>query len=261
VSSMARRLVAEVEAFLAQSGVLADWLSGLTAEDFAAPSVLAGWDVRALVAHVVHLQAGLGSRLRSRSSQVPLRAADYVRKYRLAADEIAARVDAATGDLTPSQLIYRLRDTMAVRESTDGVGDRTAIEGGRGPITALDWVTTRTVDLVVHSDDLSRSLPGYAPVPLHRAALATTTRTLAEILTVQAPGRSVEVRVPPFVAVQAIAGPRHTRGTPPNVVETDPLTWLRMATGRFGFADAVAAGAVRASGNRADLSEYLPLLS
>ena len=62
------------------------------------------------------------------------------------------------------------------------------------------------------------------------------------MLAAQAPGRSVEVRIPPFVAVQAVAGPRHTRGTPPNVVETDPVTWLRLATGRAAFADAVAAG-------------------
>ena len=67
--------------------------------------------------------------------------------------------------------------------------------------------------------------------------------------------------VPPFVAVQAVAGPRHTRGTPPNVVETDPVTWLRLATGRLAFTDAVAAGAVRASGTRADLTDQLPLLS
>jgi uncharacterized protein (TIGR03083 family) len=257
---MTRRLVAEVETFLAQSGALATWLSGLTPEDFAAPSALEGWDVRTLLGHVVHLQGSLATRLRSRSSQVPFRAGDYVRRYSDAAAEISARTALTTGDFSPAELILMLRDTMPVREATDGVGDRTAIEGGRGPITALDWVTTRTVDLVVHSDDLSRSLPAYAPVPMHRAALATTARTLAEVLTQQAPGRSVEVRVPPFVAVQAIEGPRHTRGTPPNVVETDPLTWLRMATGRFAFVDAVAAGAVRASGNRADLTDYLPLL-
>jgi hypothetical protein len=84
---------------------------------------------------------------------------------------------------------------------------------------------------------------------------------LAEILAAQAPGRSVELRIPPFIAVQAIPGPRHTRGTPPNVVETDPLTWLRLATGRSAFAAAAAAGTVRASGTRADLSPYLPVLS
>jgi uncharacterized SCP-like protein len=135
------------------------------------------------------------------------------------------------------------------------------IDGPRGPITAVDFARTRVLDLVVHCDDLSRSLPDRDAVPLDRGALASTTRTLAEILAGQAPGRSVEVRVPPFVAVQAIAGPRHTRGTPPNVVETDPLTWLRLATGRMTFADAVAHGAVRASGARADLTAYLPVLS
>ena len=59
--------------------------------------------------------------------------------------------------------------------------------------------------------------------------------------------------------MQAVAGPRHTRGTPPNVVETDPLTWVRLATGRLGWAEAVSSGAVRASGARADLSAHLPL--
>jgi len=65
--------------------------------------------------------------------------------------------------------------------------------------------------------------------------------------------------VPPHVAVQCIEGPRHTRGTPPNVVETDAATWLRLTTGELSWADAVAAGSVTASGNRADLSRYLPL--
>ncbi|MHB1877499.1 MAG: sterol carrier family protein, partial [Streptosporangiaceae bacterium] len=75
----------------------------------------------------------------------------------------------------------------------------------------------------------------------------------------RAPGRSVEVRVPPFGAVQVIAGPRHTRGTPPNVVETDPVTWVLLATGRLGWEQARQSGRVSASGPRADLSGYLPL--
>jgi hypothetical protein len=86
------------------------------------------------------------------------------------------------------------------------------------------------------------------------------TRLLAEILAVRTPGHSVEVRVPPFVAVQAISGPRHTRGTPPNIVETDPLTWLRLATGRVEFGAVVANGQVSASGIRADLTAELPMI-
>src|SRR5215475_8708950 len=94
-----------------------------------------------------------------------------------------------------------------------------------------------------------------------RPALRAAVRYTLALLAVQVPGRTVEVRVPPFAAVQCVPGPRHTRGTPPNVVETDPLTWLYLATGRLAWDDAVAAGRVYASGQRADLSPYLPLVS
>lgn len=93
-----------------------------------------------------------------------------------------------------------------------------------------------------------------------RAELAAAVRLSLQTLAADAPGRTVEVRVPPFAAVQCVAGPRHTRGTPPNVVETDPRTWLELAVGRMTWAEAVAAGAVTASGTRADLSGLLPLL-
>jgi hypothetical protein len=92
--------------------------------------------------------------------------------------------------------------------------------------------------------------------PVLAAAVRLSLRTLEQI----APGRSVEVRVPPFAAVQCVAGPRHTRGTPPNVVETDPRTWLELATGALGWADALAGARVSASGSRADLSALLPVL-
>lgn len=89
------------------------------------------------------------------------------------------------------------------------------------------------------------------------AAVRLTARTLAEL----APGASVEVRIPPFVAVQCIAGPRHTRGTPPNVVETDPRSWLLLAAGLLETADATAAGKLRLSGSRAaEIAEWLPLV-
>jgi hypothetical protein len=93
------------------------------------------------------------------------------------------------------------------------------------------------------------------PRPVLGAAVKTSARWLAQ----QVPGRSVEVRVPPFVAVQCIPGPRHTRGTPPNVIETDAATWLRLVAGELSWADATAEGRAVASGNRADLSDVLPL--
>ena len=92
-----------------------------------------------------------------------------------------------------------------------------------------------------------------------RADLATAVRYLLQLLVEKAPGGAVEVRVPPFGAVQVIEGPRHTRGTPPNVVETDASTWIALATGEQAWADAAASGRILASGIRADLTDVLPL--
>src|ERR1700730_2728493 len=98
------------------------------------------------------------------------------------------------------------------------------------------------------------------PAP-SRADLAAAVRLTARTLAAQAPGASVEVRVPPFVAVQCISGPRHTRGTPPNVVETDPRTWLLLATGLLRLADAQATGVLRLSGSRAgEIDHWLPVV-
>jgi len=91
-----------------------------------------------------------------------------------------------------------------------------------------------------------------------RALLRDAVRVLLAELRRKAPGRSVEVRVPPFGAIQCVEGPTHTRGIPPNVVETDPITFVLLATGRLAWADAIRDGRVAASGARADLSRYLP---
>lgn len=100
-------------------------------------------------------------------------------------------------------------------------------------------------------------------------ALARSERTSADrrlltkhflaLLVERAPGRSVEVRIPPYAAAQAVEGVRHTRGTPPAVVETDADTWIALATGELTWTDAESAGRIRASGQRADLSPHLPL--
>lgn len=103
------------------------------------------------------------------------------------------------------------------------------------------------------------ALAAAAAEPPARSDLATAVRYLLQLLAEKAPGNSVEVRVPPFAAVQVVEGPRHTRGTPPNVIETDPRTWIALATGEMSWADAVAAGRILASGTRADLTALLPL--
>jgi hypothetical protein len=106
---------------------------------------------------------------------------------------------------------------------------------------------------------VSAWLSGDGPEPA-RPELAAAVRLSLRTLASDAPGRSVEVRVPPFAAVQCVEGPRHTRGTPANVIETDPRTWLELATGRLQWTDAVEAGRVSASGTRADLSHWLPIV-
>jgi hypothetical protein len=89
-------------------------------------------------------------------------------------------------------------------------------------------------------------------------AVRRTARTLAA----SAPGASVEVRVPPFVAVQCISGPRHTRGNPPNVVETDGRTWLRLATGLTTVDAAASAHDITLSGSRAgEIAQWLPVVA
>lgn len=91
------------------------------------------------------------------------------------------------------------------------------------------------------------------------ADLRLLTKHFLAVLAGRAPGRSVEVRIPPYAAAQVVPGVRHTRGTPPAVVETDAATWLDLATGVLTWAEAVGQGRVQASGERTDLAPYLPL--
>ncbi|WP_269928334.1 sterol carrier family protein [Kocuria massiliensis] len=99
------------------------------------------------------------------------------------------------------------------------------------------------------------------PEAIDRKTRATAVRYALEELAHRAPGNSVEVRVPPFGVTQAIEGPRHTRGTPPNVVETSAETWLGLVTGRLSWEEARTGGSVDASGNRSDISALLPLFA
>ncbi|MCL9796158.1 sterol carrier family protein, partial [Frankia sp. AgKG'84/4] len=121
-----------------------------------------------------------------------------------------------------------------------------------GPMVMTEFLRTRAVEAVVHGLDL-----GVEP---ERPALRLAARLVAELFAARVPGHAVELRIPPFAAVQVGAGPRHTRGTPPNVVESGPVPFLLLCTGRLSWDEAIADGRITASGERADLSEHLPLL-
>lgn len=110
-----------------------------------------------------------------------------------------------------------------------------------------------------HEGRLALSRWSADPLGADRHTRATAVRFTLEEFAECHPGRTCEVRVPPFGVVQCLAGPRHTRGTPPNVVECDDQTWLALVTGQVSWAEAQAAGRLRASGERADLTGLLPL--
>ena len=130
---------------------------------------------------------------------------------------------------------------------------RRRIEPAAGQAALNEWAA----GAVPPSDAVPASPVPSPAVP--RSVIATAVRYSLEEVTARAPGNSVEVRVPPFGVTQCVEGPRHTRGTPPNVIECDAATWLAMVTGQLSWADAVSAGRVAASGLRADLSALLPL--
>ena len=154
-------------------------------------------------------------------------------------------------------------DEVAAALGPDGLAGSAVVRTPEGAATLDDALAVQLVAEALAADDLNRSHPDPPLVTPGRGALARASRALVAVLADRHPGRSVEVRVPPFAAVQCAIGdpgPRHTRGTPPNVVETDAVTFLRLAVGRTPWAQALASGRVAASGLRADLTPVLPLL-
>jgi uncharacterized protein (TIGR03083 family) len=252
------------EAYLAGNLIIRDWLAALPDDVWELPSVLPGWTVADLAAHIATVArsaASLGRAPREARGLTPL---TYMSGYGPAADVIAtgARDLAASTDRSPAALLAVLDEHAAAAQRTlEGFGEADpVVSAPRGPIRLGDYLATRAIELAVHADDLARSVPGMEAPTVPQAVTRLAVRTLLDALAERAPGRAVEVRVPPFAAVQCVAGPRHTRGTPANVVEMDATTWLRLAAGRTSWAVALAEGRLNASGERADLTPYLPLL-
>ena len=229
------------------------YAAGLTPEQLAEPSELAGWDVRTLVGHVAYTVHSLQTWSALPVSGVEAEVYDWM----TATPTAAAAVDAVTRELVEEGVV--LADEVAEAEKVMArYGDEEPIAMRFGGMRFDDFLVSRIVEAVVHADDLERSTG--REFPHDREALAITIRQLADALAAKVPGNSVELRVPPFAAVQCVEGPRHTRGTPPNVVEMAPKTWIRLAAGRVAWETARSDGAVSASGSRADLKDFLPLM-
>ncbi len=256
-------MLAERKALEETWSVVRAWVGELPPEAYDDPSVLEGWVVRDLVAHLGRGLEALVAATPAEAGARPLSIRKYVATYPHGAREITTATRALAAETAADPLAALDASWQRTVDALDrfGDGDPTRVVAARrGPILLADLVVTRVLELVVHADDLHRSLPALAAPALPREALRRAVRALLDALVELAPGHSVEVRVPPFAAVQCVEGPRHTRGTPPNVVEADPMTWIRLACGRVPWKESVADGAVRASGERADLSTYLPLL-
>ncbi|HEY8729309.1 MAG TPA: sterol carrier family protein [Acidothermaceae bacterium] len=225
-------------------------------DEFDRPSTLPGWQVADLVAHLA-MCAGAPARWLAEPTpaKAEVNAAAYFLCLQDAADDVDARTRERARDKTPMQLRADVRaavdELVAVVATTDPAR---VIPTRLAPMRFDEFLITRCVEGVVHGLDLD------PPVSPDSPALKLVTKALLAALVVKAPGHTVEMRVPPFAAVQCVEGPRHTRGTPSNVVETDAVTWVRLATGRLGWSDAIGDGRLRASGERSDISGLLPLL-
>ncbi|MDH6123691.1 maleylpyruvate isomerase family mycothiol-dependent enzyme [Kitasatospora sp. GP82] len=231
------------------------------------PTRLGEWNVRQLVAHLGYCVDLLPKRLKDPVPQGgPLGLIEWAGLTRTAAAVVgAAAKEHAEGAFggSPEEVAREFDQAadslLSALESPEAAEPGRRFVGRFGPMLLSDFLVTRLVETVVHADDLADAL-GLAEFPHAKQALAAVSRLLADAFAEQVPGGSVELRVPPYAVVQAVPGPRHTRGTPPNVVETDPLSWIRLATGRTDWATAVESAAVSASGERSDLAEYLPVM-
>ncbi|MCW7946924.1 hypothetical protein AAW14_34340 [Streptomyces hygroscopicus] len=246
-------------AVLAQFENVRNAVGTLTPEQLALPTRLGDWSVRELVAHT---GMALAAVIRFLDAPEPVRQDATVLDWPFSTSANSAAIADVAHKLAEENpdpgaflagLAQRLTERLAEHHGTR------LLATNAGAMPLADYLVTRTVELVVHTDDLNAAVPGL-DIPYDRQALAACTRLLADALAVKAPGASTEVRIPPYAVVQCIEGPRHTRGTPPNVVETDPLTWIRLATGRTQWRSALADAKVGASGERADLGGLLPLM-
>lgn len=248
-------------ALAAQAGYVRDAVRALGPEQYERASGLPGWDVRALIAHIVVEMDALGVLLGEPEPAAGGRLIGldaWTQGTGPAAGKLDAQARAAEramGD--PATAIEAAAERLGGLR-TEALRPRRLLPGPFGGMRALDFTVTRLVELVVHGDDLARATG--REVAFDRQALAAVTRVLADAFAAKAPGNAVELRIPPYAAVQCVEGPRHTRGTPPNVVETDAMTWIRLATGRTAWSEALDSAAVAASGERADLGPYLPVI-
>lgn len=247
-------------ALAAQTEALRVLVRGLSDDDLARPTRVGEWTVRELVAHLA-LQVGWVPRHLGQ----PLAGGRELNLLQWAArvSELAPLLDAGAREFAAEDIVPAFEREaellIAFLRGSEVAEPGRRFELRLGSMLLSDMLVTRLVETVVHADDLADALG--LDFAHDRQAVAAVTRLLADSFADQVPGGAVELRIPPYAVVQAVPGPRHTRGTPPNVVEADPMTWIRLATGRVDWISAVESAAVSASGERSNLAQWLPVLA
>ena len=230
------------ESLIEQSRALLVWLSELPEDAYARPTVLADWDVRMLVAHLVLVERGTVRVLGLPSPEKPLAPYAFVARYRPSVEAIAASTAETAGEHSGPELVVALGEAIAAVEAALTESHPPVVRAPRGPFRADDWIETRIIELVVHADDLNRTFPerdadprgplGAGPDDARPRRRCWPTPTRADR------SRSASRRTRPCSAVWAIPA-RPTPAAPrPTWWRPTPLTFLRLATGRQSWADA-----------------------
>lgn len=253
------------DATLAQYRRLVDVVAVVPDRRFSDPTRLGDWTVGELIAHLAaSFTVLLDGLARPAPPRAELTLADYFRVTRQLSGGIAQYARDLAAGREPRELRLELEQAVdSAGAALADVPDRVIVTPAGG-VQLSELLVSRCVEGVVHGLDLQDAvkLPGRPDDVADPTALRVVVRLIGWLLATEAPGRSVEVRVPgqAGLAIQCVEGPRHTRGKPANVVETDPVTFVEVGAGRLPWAEAVSTGRIRASGERADLSAYLPVV-
>ncbi|GAB3623518.1 hypothetical protein GCM10027418_16010 [Mariniluteicoccus endophyticus] len=245
-----------------QAGIVSALLSRLSQSDYTRLTPRPGHRVGTLVGTLIVCEADLIGALSRSTSARPGSLADYLQGERFTRhnrEDLARELAQHESGASLAEQFRSQADELKMLLDEPTVPSVVTV--GHQSLRLVDLLRATTIELLLGTDDLDTALPHH-DIEWSREALATGVRALTEVIAQRHPGRSIEVRVPPFAAVQCGMGddPSHTRGTPPNVVETDARTFLRLVHDRTRFADEVAAGRLHASGTRSDLSAWFPLL-
>jgi uncharacterized protein (TIGR03083 family) len=220
-------------------------VAGLNDRDPDGPTDCEGWTVADLDNHMANNLKGLAA-VAERKVDAPSDGGVAAWSEKL--EEFAPVAD----EMARGGRLHAVDFVQPALDALDAYPEDTVVHQATGNHSLADAAVFRIIEGVVHGLDV-----GIEP---DRTALRLVVKELAEAFAAKHPGKSVELRIPPYSAVQCLEGPRHTRGTPPNVVEAQPIAWVRVAAGREAWTDLVRTGQITASGERSDLSSLLPLL-